>query len=144
MQQIQVMIIKRSHTMENLYKSLKESWKCFRLSLVSIESSISSVGAICCHPCGVTTMGPEEVPAVSASSTFGCFCRVSTTSPAEISRASGRSVLAGRGGMIRSPVDILGASSFVPDLSSLAGSALEMSLSASALDNAGVSLSNDD
>jgi hypothetical protein len=49
MQQRHVMVLKRSHTMENLYKSLKESWKCFRFLLVSIGLSISSVGSTCCH-----------------------------------------------------------------------------------------------
>jgi hypothetical protein len=82
MQRKQVMISRRSHTMENLYKSLKVSLKCFMFSLVSIGSSISSVGTTCCHQCGVTRMGPEEVPAVSASSTFACSCWVPATSPA--------------------------------------------------------------
>jgi hypothetical protein len=40
-------------------------------------------------------MGPEEVPAVFASTTFGCCCCVPTTSPAVISRAFGRLVLVG-------------------------------------------------
>jgi hypothetical protein len=95
MQRKQVIISRRSHTVENLYKSLKLSWKCFTFSLVSIGSLISSIGTICCHPCGVTRMGPEEVPAVFASTTFGCCCCVPTTSPAVISRAFGRLVLVG-------------------------------------------------
>jgi hypothetical protein len=102
------MISKRSHTMQNLYKSLKEFWKCFRFSLVSIGSSISSVGTTCCHPCSVTRMGPKEVPAVSASSTFGYFFRVPTTSPAVISRVSTRLILVGGEGIISSPVNISG------------------------------------
>jgi hypothetical protein len=88
-------------------------------------------------------MGPEEVLAASAFSTFGC-CWIPATSPAILSQACGRLVLAGGGGMIDSPANILGAGSSIPDLFSLAGSALETSLSASALDSAGVSSSTDD
>jgi hypothetical protein len=105
--------------MENLYKSLKVSWKCFRFLLVSIKLSISYVGTTCYHSYGVTRMDPVEVPAVSASLTFGCFCRVPATLPAVISRASVRFVLTGGGGMIGSLVNISGAGSYFADLFSL-------------------------
>jgi hypothetical protein len=47
--------------MENLYRSLKVSWNCFRVADVSIGSSISSRGMAYCHFNGVTNVPSEEV-----------------------------------------------------------------------------------
>jgi hypothetical protein len=53
--------------MENLYRSLKVFWNCFKVADVSIGSSISSHGTAYCHFSGVINMLPEEVLIVPLS-----------------------------------------------------------------------------
>jgi hypothetical protein len=57
----------RTLTVENLYRSLKVSWNCFRVADVIIGSSISLSEMAYCHFGGVTNMPPKEVLAAPCS-----------------------------------------------------------------------------
>jgi hypothetical protein len=86
--------------MENLYNSLKVSWKCINTSAVSIGSSTSSARIAYRDLGGVNRIPPDKVPAAPFSSALGLCYGVPATLRAVISLASGRKELTGGGSII--------------------------------------------